>query len=140
MLLATELVPSSQVSTRDVSYPSPSKNIPLDQYRNGSWVSFEPARISVAMARFITVNDVQEAASTREHGLIGQLLTHRRGISRTGCIWLSAVMLASATFWWMVEIIDLKKEKRLFEARAANGASCPGLKASVIPRCGVLRV
>ncbi|MBI5436974.1 MAG: hypothetical protein HY937_07710 [Nitrosomonadales bacterium] len=95
------------------------------------------------MARFITVNDVQEAASTREHELIGQLLMHRRGISRTGCIWLSAVMLASATFWWMVEIIDLKKEKRLFEARATKyqaGASYLGLKASVIPRCGVLRV
>ena len=112
MLLATELVPSSQVSTRDVSYPSPSYNIPLDQYkviRNGSMVSFEPARIPVAIAGFITVNDVQEAASTREHAVAG-------AASVAGGVW-QAVMPASAPFWWMVEMINLKKEKRLFEAR-----------------------
>ena len=91
MLLVTELVPSSQVSTRDVSYSSPSYNISLDQYqykviRNGSGVPFEPAKISVAMAKvFITVNDGQEAASTREHELIEQLLVHWCSTSRTGC-------------------------------------------------------
>ncbi len=88
MLLVNELVPTSQVSTRDVSYSPPSYNIPLDQYkviRNGSEVPFEPAKISVAMAKvFITVNDGQEAASTREHELIEQLLVNWCSTSRTG--------------------------------------------------------
>ncbi len=108
MLLATELVPSSQVSTRGVPYPSPSCNIPLDQYkviRNDSVASFEPARIPVAMAGFITVNDVQEAASRESMGSVA-----------AGGGWL-AVMPARAPFWWMLEMINLKKEKRLFEAR-----------------------
>ncbi|MDE2310284.1 MAG: hypothetical protein KGL01_05580 [Betaproteobacteria bacterium] len=77
MLLATELVPSSQVSTRDVSYSSPSHNIPLDQYRNGSVASFEPAKISVAMAGFIIATDSQQAISTREHKLQEQLVLRR---------------------------------------------------------------
>ena len=71
MLLATELIPSSKVSTRDVSYPSPSCNIPLNQHkliRSVSRVAFEPAKISFVKAR------VFNAISTREHEPIGQLL------------------------------------------------------------------
>jgi len=119
MLLATELVPSSQVSTRDVSYPSPSHNIPLDQYqviRNVSGVPFEPEKNSVAKAKvFISVNDGQKAISTRERELIERLLMRWGGtIARALWLWL---LLGERLVWWMMKIIDLKKEKRLSEAR-----------------------
>ena len=97
MLLVTELVPSSQVSTSDVSYPPPSCNIPLNQYkviRNVSGVAFEPAKISFAKAKvFTSLNDGQKIISTREHELIGQLLMHGSVLVARGILWLIAVML-----------------------------------------------
>lgn len=87
MLLVTESVLSSPVSARDVSYYSPSYNIPFDQYRfahNGSDAPDEPAKISVAMAKiFITANDGQAAAPMREQELIEQSLVHWCNTSRT---------------------------------------------------------
>ena len=84
MLLATEPVPSSQVSTSDVSYPSPSCN--NNQHKaiyNNCGVPFEPAKNPIAMAKiFITVNDSQAAASMRERELIEQSLAYWCSISR----------------------------------------------------------
>ncbi len=133
MLLATELVPSSQVSTRGVPYPSPSCNIPLDQYkviRNDSVASFEPARIPFAMAGFITVNDVQEAASRESMGSVA-----------AGC-------LASCDARARTVLVDVGNDQsqegealiRSALAGIRSVASCLGLWASVMPRCGVLKV
>ena len=87
MLLATEPVPSSQVSTSDVSYLSPSYNTPCDQYKlacNDCEVQIESAKTPIAMAKiFVTVNDGQAAASMRERDLIEQSLAYWCGASRT---------------------------------------------------------
>jgi len=82
MLLATELVLSSQVSTRDVSSPSPSNNIPRDQYKT----TRNDCRVlnPIAMARvFVNVNDDRAAALMREHELIEQSFAYWCSISRT---------------------------------------------------------
>lgn len=87
MLLVTESVLSSPVSTRDVSYYSPSYSISFDQnrfLRNVSDAANEPAIISVAMAKiFNTVNADQAAAPGRELELIEQSLVHWRNTRRT---------------------------------------------------------
>ena len=121
MLLATELVPSSKVSTRDVSYPSPSCNIPLNQHkliRSVSGVAFELAKISFAKAKVvISVNDGQNAILTREHELIGQLLMHcaapvAGGVKANLC---DARRVSRSGGWWNNR--SQEKGKRLSEAR-----------------------
>ena len=70
MLLATDSVLSSPAPTHDVSDVPEFPGMPFDQYkvirRNGSVVTFEPTKISVAMTKaFIAVNGGQGAASAR---------------------------------------------------------------------------
>ena len=65
-------------STRDTGASNGASAIPLDQYkiirRNGSVVSFEPSKISIAMTKaFIAVNGGQGAASARVRELVEQL-------------------------------------------------------------------
>ncbi|MBI5891190.1 MAG: ribonucleoside-diphosphate reductase subunit alpha [Nitrosomonadales bacterium] len=80
MLLATNSV-STSVSSMLVhpdSESAPSSSLLLDQYkvvrRNGSVVSFEPGKISIAMTKaFIAVNGGQGAASARVRELVEQL-------------------------------------------------------------------
>ena len=87
MLLVTESTLSSQVSVRDVSDCSTSRNIPFNQDKaapNGCEVSYEPAKNSIAMAKvFVTVNNGQETTSTQERELIEQSLAHWCNTSRT---------------------------------------------------------
>jgi ribonucleoside-diphosphate reductase alpha chain len=76
---ATDSVLTSPMLASDVpdSTPSASSN-PFDQYkvirRNGSVVIFEPAKISIALAKaFIAVNGGQGAASARVREIVEQL-------------------------------------------------------------------
>ncbi len=78
MLLATDGVVSPRVPTQDFSDTSVSSSMPFDQHkvirRNGSVVPFEPAKISIAMAKaFIAVNGGQGAASARVREQVEQL-------------------------------------------------------------------
>jgi len=80
MLLASESVlPSTSMSVRDNSkISSTSNNKSYEQYkvvrRNGSVVSFEPAKISLAMTKaFIAVTGGQGVASARVRELVEQL-------------------------------------------------------------------
>lgn len=80
MLLANDGVLSSAASVPayDIPDSSASSSMPLDQYkvvrRNGSVVSFEPSKISIAMTKaFIAVNGGQGAASARVRELVEQL-------------------------------------------------------------------
>ncbi len=81
MLLASESVsPSfSMPLNQDSGTPTASgAPLPLDQYkiirRNGSVVSFEPSKISIAMTKaFLAVNGGQGAASARVRELVEQL-------------------------------------------------------------------
>ena len=146
MLLATELVPSSQVSTRDVSHPSPSCNIPLNQHkliRSVSRIAFEPAKVSFAKAKvFIPVNDGQNVIMTREHELIGQLLM-RFAAPVAGGVKANLYDARRGTrSGGRLNNRSQEKGQRLFEAcyRVLDRRLCLGLWASVIPRCGVLRV
>lgn len=86
MLLVTESVSPSPLSSRDVSGYSPSYNIPLDPHgfvRNGSGTPYESTKTSVAMAKvFITVKDSQAAATLRESELIEQSLERWCNTSR----------------------------------------------------------
>jgi len=83
MLLATEPVPSFQVSTSDVPYPSPSYNSDQAAIRNECGVLFEPTKSAIAKSKvFITVSDDQAAASMRERELIEQSLTSWCSASR----------------------------------------------------------
>ena len=86
MLLATEPVPPSQVSTSDVSYNSPLYNMPCDQSKaisNDCRISLEPTKSPVAMAKvFVNVLDTQAATSMRERDLIEQSLAYLCSASR----------------------------------------------------------
>lgn len=81
MLHASESVlPAFPLSPRqDLASPSTSSSAPsLDQYkvirRNGSVVSFEPSKVSIAMTKaFLAVNGGQGAASARVRELVEQL-------------------------------------------------------------------
>ncbi len=81
MLLASESIsPSFSMPPRQDSDSSvsSSSSLPLDQYkiirRNGSVVSFEPSKISIAMTKaFLAVNGGQGAASARVRELVEQL-------------------------------------------------------------------
>ncbi len=78
MLLATDSVVSTRIPTQDFSETPVSSSMPFDQHkvirRNGSVVPFEPAKISIAMAKaFIAVNGGQGAASARVREQVGQL-------------------------------------------------------------------
>src|SRR5512140_242223 len=79
MLHAAGTTFSSLVSVRDDTNNTPaSPSMPFDQYkvirRNGSVVSFEPAKISIAVTKaFIAVNGGQGAASARVRELVEQL-------------------------------------------------------------------
>lgn len=87
MLLVTESVSSSPVSTRDIQGLSSYCNIPFTQNRpanNGSGASYGPAKISAAMAKvFVTVKDGQAEAPMRERELIEQSLAHWCNAGRT---------------------------------------------------------
>lgn len=81
MLIATEIIssPFQQPPHKDFD-PSASSgsSLSLDQYkvirRNGSVVSFEPSKISIAMTKaFLAVNGGQGAASARVRELVEQL-------------------------------------------------------------------
>jgi ribonucleoside-diphosphate reductase alpha chain len=81
MLLASDNVsPSFSIPPRQDSDSSvaSSNSLPLDQYkvirRNGSVVSFEPSKVSIAMTKaFLAVNGGQGAASARVRELVEQL-------------------------------------------------------------------
>jgi len=81
MLLSSEGVsPSFSVPPRQDSEKTVSSSpvLPLDQYkvirRNGSVVSFEPSKISIAMTKaFLAVNGGQGAASARVRELVDQM-------------------------------------------------------------------
>lgn len=81
MLLSSEGVsPSFSVPPRQDSESTVSSSpvLPLDQYkiirRNGSVVSFEPSKISIAMTKaFLAVNGGQGAASARIRELVEQM-------------------------------------------------------------------
>ena len=81
MLLSSEGVsPSFSVPPRQESENSvsSSSSLPLDQYkvirRNGSVVSFEPGKVSIAMTKaFLAVNGGQGAASARVRELVEQM-------------------------------------------------------------------
>ncbi len=82
MLLASESVLPSVSTTlfthKDSESVTPSSGLSLDQYkvirRNGSVVPFEPAKISIAMAKaFIAVDGGQGAASARVRELVEKL-------------------------------------------------------------------
>lgn len=81
MLLSSEGVsPSFSVPPRQESETTVSSSpvLPLDQYkvirRNGSVVSFEPSKVSIAMTKaFLAVNGGQGAASARVRELVEQL-------------------------------------------------------------------
>jgi ribonucleoside-diphosphate reductase alpha chain len=83
MLLSSEGVSSSfSVPPRQDSDTSVASSsvLPLDQYkvirRNGSVVSFEPGKISIAMTKaFLAVNGGQGAASARVRELVEQMTT-----------------------------------------------------------------
>jgi ribonucleoside-diphosphate reductase alpha chain len=85
MLLASESVSSSVSATvfthKDPESAAPSSGTAFDQYkvirRNGSVVSFEPSKISIAMTKaFIAVNGGQGAASARVRELVEQLTSN----------------------------------------------------------------
>jgi ribonucleoside-diphosphate reductase alpha chain len=81
MLLSSEgASPSFSVPLRQDSETTVSSSavLPLDQYkvirRNGSVVSFEPAKVSIAMTKaFLAVNGGQGAASARVRELVEQM-------------------------------------------------------------------
>src|SRR5512135_315380 len=81
MLLASNSVSSSvspMLVQQDSESVTSSNSLPLDQYkvirRNGSVVSFEPSKISIAVTKaFIAVNGGQGAASARVRELVEQL-------------------------------------------------------------------
>ena len=82
MQLSSEIVSSSSVLAGQDSeiskFSSSSPTMSFDQYkvvrRNGSVVSFEPAKISIAMTKaFIAVNGGQGAASARVREVVEHL-------------------------------------------------------------------
>ena len=81
MQVSSEIVSTSSVPVRQDAELSKSSNSPvmqLDQYkvvrRNGSVVSFEPSKITIAMTKaFIAVNGGQGAASARVREIVEHL-------------------------------------------------------------------